>query len=463
MFLTWLGGFGFLWSLMFRDGFAGVVGSESADLIDDGGDNATTDSFFGRMLYVYKHLPTWLQDFSQLTFTKRRITCKARGSYVVGDARKGNIGRGGTYDTGLVDEHAYIEYSESSHASLTPACQKIIYPSTPNGRRNCFGRLRHDPESGFVVREFGWYLRPDRRVGLYRDAETGKLRSLWYDNATRGLSEERRGREFDLDFTTSLTGRVYKEFTYAAPPAGHVVPAAQLPYNPQLPLGICIDFGHARKTAGLFLQRIGPELLVVGEFTGRHRDARNNARDLAKAVRALGYAGDLGQIDFIPDPAAQYDETGSGHSLLWYYGREGFTNVLFPMLRGPRSVELGVALVRDKLVEREVLVSDACVGFIDDIQDYHYPTDPKTDLQRSDKPVHDMASHRMDAFRYGVTAYYTAVGDRSYDMPTPLEDLVSRSGANIERSMFDDDEDDLPPAIGQMVPVGRRRYLEGLD
>lgn len=457
MFLTWLGGIAFTWSLMFKEGFAGCVGSESADLIDDGGENATADSFFGRMLYVYRNLPEWMKAVSPLTFTKRRITCPARRSYAVGDARKGNIGRGGTYDWLLVDEHAHIEHSESSHASAEPAAKKLIYPSTPNGRQNCYARLWHDPHSNFKKLDFLWYCRKDRRVGIYRD-EDGRLRSTWYDAKTQNMTEERRAREYDGDFTTSLVGRVYKEFAYSAPPHGHVVPSAQLPLNPNLPLGVCIDFGHARKTAACYLQRVGPQLRVVGEFTGRHRGARNNARDLATDLRAKGYTGKLTNIDFIPDPAAQYDETGSGHAILWYYEKEGFTNWVFPMLKGPGSVELGIALVRDKLAAMEVIVSDACTGFIDDIQAYRYPVDPKTDEIRSNKPAHDMASHRMDAFRYGATAYYSAIGDRHEDVFTPVHD--DRPISRV-RDFLDDDEDDMPMTGSGRVPGMRR--LGGLN
>jgi hypothetical protein len=445
-----------LHSLLFRPGYSAVFGSADAGLVDDGGENSTPDSLFGRVRFAYQYLPDWLRNFLPVYFSKNRIICPRNESYIVGDSRKGNIGRGGTYEEGTIDEAAYIEFGEASLASLRPAAKRINLVSTPNGRRNMFGRVRFDRESGFAIETYHWTDHPERAIGKWRD-QAGFWRSPWYDAKTRDLTDERRAREYDLDYTTSLSGLVYKEFRVIAPPLGQVVPAGELPFNPALPLGIGIDFGHARKTGAILVQQVGPRLHVIADFEGKHRDSGSNARDLAALVRAVGFTRPLSHelLELLPDPAAQHDETGSGHSILSYYSAVGFKNWRFPMLSGPQSVRLGIALVREKLIAGEILISDRCTSLIDRIQDYRYPTDPRTEDIRGDNPVHDMASHIMDALRYAVTSLFTAAG------PNPEDDFIHVGETSLSASdpMLDDDPDDdrAPRGPGRMIPSMRLR------
>lgn len=451
MLMSWLACACFLHRVMVREGYAGLMGSQQADLIDDGGDHSTTDSLFGRIRYIYEHLPEWMREYAPVTFTHMRITCPTRRSYIVGDSRKGNIGRGGTYDDALVDEAAYVELSEASHRSLRPAARRIIYQSTPNGRKNTFGRIRFNSKTKFRRVSFPWWLHPERREALYFN-EDGNPRSPWYDEKTADLSDEQRAREYDIDYTTSLAGIVYKEFTHAAPPRGHVKPRASMQFDPSLPLGIGIDFGHSRKTAAVLVQPCGSTLRVIADYEGRHRGAGPNARDLEALVRSVGFKRPLHLLELIPDPSARVDETGSGHSILSYYQEVGFTNWRFPMLSGPRSVLLGITLVREKFVRHEIEISDSCSVLLDRIEDYRYPTDKATDDIKSNNPVHDMASHIMDSLRYAVSAYYRAAGESRADTFTHLDEPTA--SGNQHDSVLDYDDEMVRQGVA-LLPTAR--------
>jgi len=454
MLISWLGCACFLHSLMFERGFAGLMASRLQDLVDDGGEHSTTDSLFGRIRHLYEHLPPWLQQHAPVRFAHLRISCPSMQSYIVGDASKGNTGRGGTYDRALVDEAAYIEMSEASHRALRPACPRgIIYQSTPNGRKNLFGRIRYNRESGFTKLSYHWSRHPSRKRGLYTD-EDGKARSPWYDAATQDLSDEQRAREYDLDYTTSLSGIVYKEFSIRT----HVKPASTLPLLPGVTVSVGIDFGHARKTAALICQQVGPVLRVIQDFEGKHRAARLNAIDLATLLRATGFTPPLKSelLELVPDPTGQYEGVPSGNSILSYYDSVGFKRVRFPMLQGPGSVALGIELVREKLVAGEIVISDSCRILIDRIEDYRYKTDRITDDIKSNIPDHDMASHIMDALRYVVTGLFTAAGPNPLDDFTPLSERAYTQDG--ERSILDDDDDSAPSGPGRMLPAMRAQW-----
>ena len=64
-----------------------------------------------------------------------------------------------------------------------------------------------------------------------------------------------------------------------------------------------------------------------------------------------------------------------------------------------------------------------------------------------------MASHIMDALRYVVTAFYQAAGPNPEDEFTSAWQPGDLLGS--DRSVIDNDEDDLPPRVGRMLPTMR--------
>jgi hypothetical protein len=443
MMISWLAMACLLHDIGFREGFAACVGSQLASLVDDGGENSTCDSLFGRLKYMYDNLPEWMKVHMPLSFTKMRITCKPRRSYIVGDARRGNIGRGGTYDTAVIDEAAYIELSEGTHRALGGGnVKKIVYQSTPNGKANVFGRIRFARSTNFHKHSYKWTRHPQKAEGRYKDEEDGRDRSPTYDEATRDLLPEDRAREWDLDYHHSIAGLIFPEFDSTYFPSGNVVPSERAKYNPLAgPLYAGIDFGKARKTVAAIGQHYAARrrIVVIAEYVGRHRNAPKNAEELAKTIRSLGYEGPLSDVICIPDPSALFEEQGSGESIWGYYRKAGFLTHGEPLVTGPNSVRAGNEVVRNKFINRELLFGEDCTTLIDDATEYSRPVDRVTGDVRSDEPKHDVHSHGMDAVRYLTTHFYT------------VED------AQGEGILLEDGPDDSVSAIPARRDVPRQR------
>lgn len=447
MFCSWLAAACFLHSLLFRDGWGGLMSSADPELLDDGGSASTTDSLLGRVRYLYEQLPAWMRELLPVTFAKNRISCETRRSYIVGDCRPGNVGRGGSYNDALVDEAAFIQRAASSHRSLRPAAKRIIYPSTPNGPKGPFAAIWKNPKSKFRKLAFHWTQHPERRRGLYRGPD-GKPRSPWYDAQTADMRPEDRAREHDLDLTTSQVGLVYKVFARSI----HV--PRFIGYDPRLPIAVGIDFGHARKTAAVIAQPAPAELLrVIGDFEGKHRSAPLNAKDLVKRIRDVGYQGPLSELELVPDPSAQVEETGSGQSILSYYRAAGFLNWRFPMITGPNSVQVGIQLVDTKLLRRQIAISNSCETLVEHFESYQYEIDRRTEEEKGGaKPLHDMASHMMDALRYLCAALYV-LEDEHAAIPQP--ELETRDPHDVIRET---DVTEIPPGLRTIAAPPWTRY-----
>jgi hypothetical protein len=103
------------------------------------------------------------------------------------------------------------------------------------------------------------------------------------------------------------------------------------------------------------------------------------------------------------------EEIGTGLEAYSWLRAIGFENYELPLIVGPDSVYLGNNVVR-ALFQRDMIEIDEenALPLIEAIPAYKLPVDRRTQEITSNKPVHNMASHPCDSFRYAVTSVWTA-------------------------------------------------------
>lgn len=413
MMITWLGCASLLHGVMFREGFAGFCASRKQMLVDDGGQNSTPYSLLGRMRFIYENLPDDLKEHSPVEFSHLHVRCLSTGSFVVGEGTGPDTGRSGTWSKALMDEAAFFERSESVHMAIRPACPRgLVYQSTPNGKGNAFARIRFKDRGDFRFLRLHWTKHPRRIQGLYQD-DHGKPRSVWYDAITKDMPPDRVAREYDISYEHSIAGQVYPEFNEDR----HV--RLDCVYEPELPLCVGIDFGIGAATAAVFFQCHRDEMWIIGDYEKSNEDVDFHAEALWQKAQALGYQGARGGIRFYGDPAGNAREmTNKSSTVVRAYRSRGFTNFVTPR----HAVKDGIGLLKHKFHRNQVYVHPGCKHLLERISDYRYPTDD-TGYVIKDEPVHDHASHVMDATRYGATGAFpihssSVVG--SIRTPAPL-------------------------------------------
>lgn len=250
LLFSWLWMAVFLWDILFHDKWGNVCFSTLENLVDDGGENATHDSLFGKVLIMWKGLPPFLR--SELTFRHMLIQCHANGSYIRGRAATPKGGRGPAYKRGLMDEAAHMERGAQLYHGLRASVKfGLIMNSSPLGKGNVFAVIRFKEGSTFRRLSYHWSRHPEHAVKMYcqcgwqcpeantleevknsaippatkfanhicvpdaqglRPISRRVMRSPWYDIATADYTPEQIASEYDISYEKSQRGRVYDSF-----------------------------------------------------------------------------------------------------------------------------------------------------------------------------------------------------------------------------------------------------------
>lgn len=453
MLVTWLMCAYLVYRLQFSSNFTALFTSKDEDSVDDGGVRATTDSAFGRMKFIWDHLPGHVRR--PLSFAYMRIKSGTDDGYIVGRAPTPNAGRSSGVDRFISDENAHQENAEAIHVSADPMCRDgKVYASTTNGSMNLFAEIDEKKLDGWRFIDVGWEHDAEKAKGIRRtrtDAERdrfGDYVSPWLIRAARSLIDDADVRqEYGRSYTRSNKGVIFREFSRDR----HVRRPGALRYDPAYPLALGADFGMARKTVLVFVQPKPRILSVIGVYMGEHRNAPDNAREAAAYVRSLGYKLPLDEIDCIPDPSALNEEPGSGLSLWSWYRKVGFSSHRPPYIVGPDSVMLGNSVLRWLFKVNGIEFAYECGDpYFKALENYRLPLDKTTGEIKSNVPIHDMASHPSDGTRYVATGFYTAedidveiADDRAMPERAPVGEgaLLDRAGRTMRQIRGGADED----------------------
>lgn len=485
MGLTWALGWAILWTLMYhRVAMLGV--HEHLAELDDGGSAATTDSLFGRILYMAKGelevgQSVWPDQYKpvHLQFKTRpsiiRHTLRP-GSHFAAEGQGPSPARGRHYGAILLDEAARIPWSEAVEASVRAACPEgRFYNSTPYGTGNTYGRLIKTRPTSFQFLRHHWSSHPIYGKGLHvagskprscklcRGNERGdtwtaanptchrypgKLTSPWYDRAVIEMTDQAISQELEIDYAGALTGRIYPEFTNDV----HVLP--EIPYDDRLPILTAWDYGVDTTAIAIF-QETPLELLQIGELEVHDAIPDNVVPALLDTLADLGVPLQELEPQFtrewlgVGDPAGDARTPTTGEPLTTAYAKLGFV-----VQSKKRSIDETIRATKRVLQGRpkEYRVSAAtCPLTIEHWRENRWPTDREgTVSPKATEPKNDRHNHMMRAIAYLTTWLYPA--------PT-VEEALEGATSGAERSLLDEmaeDDRDGSPVFGEFDDGGLR-------
>lgn len=365
MLWSWTAMLDTLHSLIFKDNYSEKIISRREDLVDDGGQNSTTDSLFGRLRFMWEHLPGFLR--ANLEFTHLRIVNRLTGSFVKGESSNVKAGRGGTYNKIKCDEWAYVENSEQIFASMKSACPgNIKLGSSPRGKGNNFARIRFGKNTGFNKQSFHWSLHP------LRD-------NAWYAEEIKGMTREQIARELELSYEGSLEGLVYYNFDYNTQ-------IREISYSSNLPTFSTWDFGISDPTAIIILQENpNGEIYIIDEYENNEEEPPHYAQWVNTRHKD--------RVEDIGDPAGK--ARGVRKSSWFSELKKDDINI-----KAPLSLTYDDRIVVTRKIIPRLFVSKHCVKFIDRIMNYKFPTNAEGGVKEGSKPVHNWASHMLTALEF---------------------------------------------------------------
>lgn len=221
---SWMFLYVMLYRWMFFRSQSFLIVSRIQDLVDNPKD---LDALMPKLDFTIERFPRWLRPKLR---SNDRVELKLfnprTGSIINGVATTGNIGRGGRRTAIAADEFAFVDPADSYKAvkAITGATQSAWWISTPNGVGNAYCDLVKDGNIEQV--ELCWEDMPEKRAGLYRAGDDGRLqildpvyrfpadypfvkdgilRSVWYDATERrcGGVQSIMAQEHNRDFLGS--------------------------------------------------------------------------------------------------------------------------------------------------------------------------------------------------------------------------------------------------------------------
>jgi len=181
------------WGLLFDDGFTALVISRKSGMVD----NASKNSLFGKVDYVFSKLPGWMIDEGR-DIERRRgnepliMNSANNDAHIIGETSNKDVGQSLRTTVTLVDEAARFPDGRALLKSIDTVSAGYIYASTPAGPGTEFSQLREKamtPEGSeeITVVTLGYWDHPDMGKGreLVCDTDgivTGKAGSYFWES-----------------------------------------------------------------------------------------------------------------------------------------------------------------------------------------------------------------------------------------------------------------------------------------
>lgn len=257
---TWVCLMARLHTWLFKDNHSCLIGSVHELEVDDGGQEATHESLFGKLRYMLNHLPRWMRDellgpwiqreqFNKKNLLKNPLKPK---NIIKGKQFGSMFGRSQRFGDVWGDEIAHAPEMKNADTSLKQTTNRFAGGSTPNGKHTFHYQLMRGP------------LKVHRYTLHW--SEHPELDAEWYNAQREHMTDEQIAQELDIDYESSAGGRVLPEvkigthFFLPDPPMpnvtgddGRMFFDGTL-YTPTLPVNVIIDPGISDNLAVIWTQ-----------------------------------------------------------------------------------------------------------------------------------------------------------------------------------------------------------------
>lgn len=447
---TWVGAACDSHSHLFLDNWSTLLGAVTLDDVDDGGQEATTQSLYGKVRFIFKHLPRWMLD--RLLGPNRdrdehnkRLHLKnplKPLNVIHGKQLGGMFGRGRRYTFVRGDEIAHSEEMQAADTSLKQTTRRFEGASTPRGKHTFHAQLFLGGLPGVQTYYIHWSEHPELDLD-------------WYNREREHMTDEQVAQELDCSFEASAGGRVLKEvhlhthFTLDEEerPDGLLVGA----YDPGLPVHVIIDPGISDALAVTwgqwdegrgqgrvidFAQKEGVTIdwcvpFILGQIpTSTHRGIpwpHDYTRTEVEIVRRHArwrapetvFGDQYGSSRDMVTGLSAYDE-------LARYGIFVYPVQIRDDLAAIARLELLMRYVRfaRRLIEQRNGPSETCPTMGEVVTQWRFPHRKVGDYRPVVKPIHDRYCHGGDTLKMWA---------QMLDLPEPTEQPVASGRAKRAR------------------------------
>ena len=265
----------------YTKGFTALNLSRKESEVQDSGN--TFHALHGRLLFIYSRLPDFLRPRIHNPFLIFGVP--SMNSVIKGESANPRAGRDTQYKFIFVDEAAHIECLDEMWKGLRNASNTICLNSTPPGEsvNNKFAEIREIADSGFVKMHFHWKEHPEKN-------------DEWFKKKTASMNEEEIAQELEIGYDKAKTNRSYVEYDDGIHLLGHKVYL-----NPKSKLYCFMDFGLEGEVFVFAQKDYEDRLFIIYYKIFFNKLTPELYQEFIKCLDALGYTGEIKEIEFIGD------------------------------------------------------------------------------------------------------------------------------------------------------------------
>lgn len=279
-----------------------------------------------------------------------------------------------------------------------------VFNFTPRGKNHAhelYNMAKDNPE---------WYCQKltVRETGVLTEDDIEKERN-------EGMSDHLIEQEFYCSFDQGIEGAYYAKLLDKAEMEGRI---SNVPYDPNVPVDTYWDLGVDDPSVILFAQNCGNEIHIIDSY----QNTGEGLQHFAKVLQDKGEKGNwIWGSHYAPHDIKARMLAHQAHSR-WQIAKD--LGIKFEVVENIPIIE-GIEMAR-MIWPRLWIDREKCKYFIKCAENYHKKYNETYNVY-SDTPVHNWASHHMDALRYlAITQNKSRKSRMSEEEAMRMQKLYSR-------------------------------------
>ncbi len=193
------------WRWRFFPGESFLLVSRDEDMVDRPGDYKP---LLRKLDFINEHMPAWMppnkKNIRRLSMVMEN---RENGSTFTGEATTADVAVGGRETAVFCDEVALWKQGYKMMSALRGVTNCRIINSTHRGNDTAYAECVRKAKAGDMEYiGMHWSVHPHKAKGIWREGDTGRLRSPWYDKECRKcLNKAEIAAELDMDAYGSQT------------------------------------------------------------------------------------------------------------------------------------------------------------------------------------------------------------------------------------------------------------------
>ena len=381
-----------LWRILYFDNWNIAMVSKVGESAFD----KTTQSFGGKVVWLWDHLPDHLKQTLDITYMPKKILNPANGSGLHMYNASDDAGRGGSCQEFIGDEAAFFPHADLIIKSVAPSVNRLILNSTFNGddEEQFYYKTWNSKDNGWDRMEIDYYDNPEHTEETY-NAECQKLD---YD-------KQKIAQELDRNPSASIAGKIFSfDGSTNLVELNDAVIERDLENN-CIFSGHDIGFGDGHAYVAGYLKDLVtfPRFYIFKDYYETRKTPPEIALQFKKDLLLYKHKSE----QHIADPSGDNKGQDGGESMFKKFARPPLSIYFLPGKNDPRTI---INTIETMLVEKTLIIHPRCKKLIEAIIHAQYPTDHSGRVRDYSRFVHNKYSHILMALGYVLMEIIGRVG-----------------------------------------------------